>query len=234
MQHNNDAMLCRGEAPEYSPISSLIADWLSEFLWKELSNDPFFSCIHLPSCFIFRWSVASYEIKCEVFFCYQPLYFFRNMSACITQRSSGVFSQAQQTQIPSTPQIKCSSWILSHQVQGRIFSFISATMSVRVPRRKTRWTGNKSDYGVRGVMFNNKKYYLPRSMCVAVAIKYNEWKVLGARSKFWCVVILNTLWQHTACQGCKTSSNRLLNILPLNSYTPWLPYIKPGPQHAKG
>ena len=45
-------------------------------------------------------------------------------------------------------------------------------------------TGNKSDYGVRGVMFNNKKYYLPRSMCVAIAIKYNEWKVLEACSKF--------------------------------------------------
>lgn len=82
-------------------------------------------------------------------------------------------------------------------------------------------------------MFNNKKYYLPRSMCVAIAIKYNEWKVLEACSKFWCVVILNTLWQHTACQGCKTSSNRLLNIRSLHSYTPWLPYIKPGPQHAK-
>lgn len=70
-------------------------------------------------------------------------------------------------------------------------------------------------------------------MCVAVAIKYNEWKVLEARSKFWCVVILNTLWQHTACQGCKTSSNRLLNIRPLHPYSPWLPYIKPGLQHAK-
>lgn len=70
-------------------------------------------------------------------------------------------------------------------------------------------------------------------MCVAIAIKYNEWKVLEVCSKFWCVVILNTLSQHTACQGCKTSSNRLLNILPLHSYTPWLPYIKPGPQHAK-
>lgn len=34
------------------------------------------------------------------------------------------------------------------------------------------------------VMSNNKKYYLPRSMCVAVAIKYNERKVLEARSKF--------------------------------------------------
>lgn len=79
---------------------------------------------------------------------------------------------------------------------------------------QTCWTGNKSDYGVRGVMFNNKKYYLPRSMCVAIAIKYNELKVLEACSKFWCVVILNTLWQHTACQGCKTSSNRLLNIRP--------------------
>lgn len=49
---------------------------------------------------------------------------------------------------------------------------------------QTSWTGNKSDYGVRGVMFNNKKYYLPRSMCVAIAIKYNEWKVLEACSKF--------------------------------------------------
>lgn len=70
-------------------------------------------------------------------------------------------------------------------------------------------------------------------MCVAIAIKYNEWKVLGACSKFWCVVILNTLWQHTARQGCKTSSNRLLNIRPPHSYTPWLPYIKPRPLHAK-
>lgn len=97
----------------------------------------------------------------------------------------------------------------------------------------SRWTRNKSDYGVHGVMFNNKKNYLPRSMCVALAIKCNEWKVLEGCSKFWCVVILNTLWQHTACQGCKTSSNRLLNIRLLHSYTPWLPYIKSGPTACK-
>lgn len=98
---------------------------------------------------------------------------------------------------------------------------------------QTCWTGNKSDCGVRGVMFNNKKYYLPRSMYVAIAIKYNEWKRLEACSKLWCVLILNTLWQHSARQGCKTSSNRLLNIRLLHPCTPWVPYIKPVPQHAK-
>lgn len=94
------------------------------------------------------------------------------------------------------------------------------------------WTRNKSDYWVHGVMFNNKMYYLPRSMCVALAIKRNEWKAPEGRSKFWCVVILSTLWQHTARQGCKTSSNRLLNIRLLHSYTPWQPYINSRP-HAK-
>lgn len=98
---------------------------------------------------------------------------------------------------------------------------------------QTRWTGNKSDCGVCGVMFNNKKYYLPRSMYVAIAIKYNERIELEACSKFWCVVILNTLWQHTARQGCKTSSSRLLNIRVLHSCAPWVPYIKLAPQHAK-
>lgn len=97
---------------------------------------------------------------------------------------------------------------------------------------QTCWTRNKSDYWVHGVMFNNKMYYLPRSMCVALAIKCNEWKALEGRRKFWCVAILSTLWQHTACQGCKTSSNRLLNIRLLHSYTLWWPYIKSGP-HAK-
>lgn len=94
------------------------------------------------------------------------------------------------------------------------------------------WTRNKSDYRVHGVMFNNKMYYLPRSMCVALAIKRNEWKALEGRSKFWCVVILSTLWQHTARWGCKTSSNRLLNIHLLHSYTPRQPYIMSRP-HAK-
>lgn len=97
---------------------------------------------------------------------------------------------------------------------------------------QTCWTRNKSDYWVHGVMFNNKMYYLPRSMCVAFAIKCNERKALEGRSKFWCVVILSTLWQHTARQGCKTSSNRLLNIRLLHSYTPPRPYVKSGP-HAK-
>lgn len=94
------------------------------------------------------------------------------------------------------------------------------------------WTRNKSDYWVHGVMFNNKMYYLPRSMCVALAIKRNEWKAPEGRSKFWCVVILSTLWQHTARQGCKTSSNGLLNIRLLHSCTPWQPYINSRP-HAK-
>lgn len=97
---------------------------------------------------------------------------------------------------------------------------------------QTCWTRNKSDYWVHGVMFNNKMYYLPRSMRAALAIKCNDRKALEGRSKFWCVVILSTLWQHTACQGCKTSSNRLLNIRLLHSYTPWRPYITSGP-HAK-
>lgn len=97
---------------------------------------------------------------------------------------------------------------------------------------QTCWTRNKSDYRVHRVMFNNKMYYLPRSMWVALAIKRNEWKALEGRSKFWCVVISSTLWQHTARQGCKTSSNRLLNIRLLHSYTPRQPYIKPG-LHAK-
>lgn len=91
---------------------------------------------------------------------------------------------------------------------------------------QTCWTGNKSDYRACGVMFNNKKYYLPWSMCVAVTIKYNKWKVLEDCSKFWCVAILSTLWQRSTRQGSKTSSNRLLNIRPQHSCTPWLLYIK--------
>lgn len=91
---------------------------------------------------------------------------------------------------------------------------------------QTCWTGNKSDRSACGVMFNNKKYYLPWSMCVAVTIKYNKWKVLEDCSKFWCVAILSTLWQRATRQGSKTSSNRLLNIRPQHSCTPWLLYIK--------
>lgn len=160
------------------------------------------------------------------YFCYQLTYFCKNLSVCVAKRRSGVFVRHN----------KCRYhllWILSHQVRNRIISFISALMSVHMPRLQTCWTGNKSDHGVRGVMFNNKKYYLPRSMYVAIAIKYNEWKGLETCSKFWCAVILNTLWQHTARQGCKTSSNRLLNIRLLHSCTPWVPYIKAAPQHAK-
>ena len=48
----------------------------------------------------------------------------------------------------------------------------------------TRRTGNKSCYCAPDVIFNNKKYYLPGSMCVTMAIKHNEWKVLEACSKF--------------------------------------------------
>lgn len=164
-------------------------------------------------------------------FCYQKL------SVCITKRRSGVFffvffsGTTHVDTISFADRVFFMDIITSSIGQNSLFYICSDIPSYACAQ--TSWTGNKSDYGVRGVMFNNKKYYLPRSMCVAIAIKYNEWKVLEACSKFWCVVILNTLWQHTACQGCKTSSNRLLNIRLLHSYTPWLPYIKPGPQHAK-
>lgn len=94
---------------------------------------------------------------------------------------------------------------------------------------QTCWTRNKSDYWVHGVMFNNKMYYLPRSMRVAFAIKCNEWKALEGRSKFWRVVILSTLWQHIARQGCKTSCNMVLNIRLLHSCTPGRLYIRSGP-----
>ena len=89
----------------------------------------------------------------------------------------------------------------------------------------TSRTGNKSFYGAPDVIFNNKKYYLPGSMCVTMAIKHNEWKVLEACSKFWCVVILNTLWQHSACRSSKISHNTVLNIQHSLSNSAWSLYI---------
>lgn len=176
------------------------------------------------------------RIKCESLSLYffsaiRFLHFYKNMSVWITMRRSDVSLRHNKHRLhlhPGSTALRGYYPRSMRLTSPRMSLLISATV-------QTRRTGNKSDYTVRGVMFNNnnnnkKKYYLPWSMCAAATIKYNKRKVLGDCSKFWCVAILNTLWQHTACRGSKTSPNRVLNIRTPRSHASAA--IHHGPGHA--
>lgn len=179
-----------------------------------LLHDRPVSHLHLPrhiqnSCKqMIRWFGRPWEIKCEACFAISARIAIGTCQSVSPREGQEFFSGTTNVNTTYRSDKVFFTDVIALNIRLNSLLYVFSDICSYASAHKCR-TRNKSDYGVHGVMFNNKKYYLPRSICVAVAIKCNEWKVLEGCSKFWCVVILNTLWQHTARQGCKTSSNRL-------------------------